>query len=230
MPPSHRRGTLVGPDLASVGLKYGGKELLYHIQYPSGAINYSFTAITFLLEDGRVLNGLVINRDEGQITLGIATGQQITFSADEVEEERPQTVSLMPKGLVANLTQQELADLIEFLLNLRQGDAGRLQKSPSTGQSSVKPGINDRFLDPQLDVSEWIGRFEIESREVYAARERVLSICAIKPGDTVADIGAGTGFYSRLFSAAVGEQGSVYAVDVSPKFWTTSTSSLKRIS
>lgn len=84
--------------------------------------------------------------------------------------------------------------------------------------ASVKPGINDEFLNPQLDVSEWLGRFEIESREVYAARNRVLDACAIEPGMTVADIGAGTGFYSRLFASAVGEEGWVYAVDISPRF------------
>ena len=92
-------GTLVGPDLASIGIKYGDKELLYHIQYPSGAINYNFVAHSFLLEDGRVLNGLVVARKDGQITLGIATGQLINFAADEVERERPQSVSLMPESL-----------------------------------------------------------------------------------------------------------------------------------
>lgn len=83
---------------------------------------------------------------------------------------------------------------------------------------SVKPGINDRFLDPKLDVSEWLGRFEIESREVYAARERVLDVLGLKNGMAVADIGAGTGFYTRLFASTVGTEGWVYAVDISPRF------------
>jgi ubiquinone/menaquinone biosynthesis C-methylase UbiE len=83
---------------------------------------------------------------------------------------------------------------------------------------SVRPGINERFLDPELDVEEWLGRFEIESREVYAARDAVLQACRIESGDTVADVGAGTGFYSRLFASAVGEDGWVYAVDIAPQF------------
>ena len=82
----------------------------------------------------------------------------------------------------------------------------------------VEPGINDKFVDPALDVSEWLGRFEIESREVYASRERVLDACGIKAGMSVADVGAGTGFYSRLFARSVGETGWVYAVDISPRF------------
>ncbi|WP_442505474.1 PVC-type heme-binding CxxCH protein [Novipirellula sp. SH528] len=116
-------GTLVGPDLSSIGMKYGPTEILYHIQYPSGAINYNFVAHTFLLEDGRVLSGLVIDRQDGQITMGIATGQHVTFAADEVESERAQNVSLMPEGLVADFSSQQLADLVEYLLTLRHGDA-----------------------------------------------------------------------------------------------------------
>ncbi|QDS94392.1 hypothetical protein FF011L_31710 [Roseimaritima multifibrata] len=116
-------GSLVGPDLSSIGMKYGATELLYHIQYPSGAINYNFVASTFLLEDGRVLSGLVIDRQDGQITIGIATGERVTFASDEVESERPQAVSLMPSGLVSDFSSQQLADLVEYLLTLRLGDA-----------------------------------------------------------------------------------------------------------
>ena len=84
--------------------------------------------------------------------------------------------------------------------------------------ASVRPGINDRFLDPELKIDEWLGRFEIESREVYSARDEVLKACALKPGALVADVGAGTGFYSRLFSEAVGEKGWVYSIDISTTF------------
>jgi predicted methyltransferase len=81
---------------------------------------------------------------------------------------------------------------------------------------SVNPGINDSFLDP--DVPEFVGRFEIESRELYARRREVVAACEIKPGETVADIGAGTGLFTRLFSEAVGSKGRVIAVEISQKF------------
>ena len=83
---------------------------------------------------------------------------------------------------------------------------------------SVRPGINDRFLDPTLNVEEWLGRFEVESREVYGARGDVLKECEIRRGSRVADIGAGTGFFTRLFSDEVKADGWVFAVDISPRF------------
>ncbi len=83
-------------------------------------------------------------------------------------------------------------------------------------EKSVNPGINDSFLDP--DVNDFTNRFEVESREIFARRREIVAACRIQPGETVADIGAGTGLFTRLFADAVGKQGRVIAVDISQKF------------
>jgi ubiquinone/menaquinone biosynthesis C-methylase UbiE len=92
------------------------------------------------------------------------------------------------------------------------------ETSERRDEQSVRPGINREFLNPALDVRQWLARFELESREIYAAREEVVAACNLRPGMRVADVGAGTGFYSRLFAAAVGADGWVYAVDIAPPF------------
>lgn len=84
--------------------------------------------------------------------------------------------------------------------------------------TTVPEGINDKFKDPALNVDEWLERFEVESREVYAARNDVLKACAITPGERIADVGAGTGFYSRLFAKTTSWDGWVYSVDIAPNF------------
>jgi len=83
---------------------------------------------------------------------------------------------------------------------------------------SVPPGINDKFLSPELDVDQWVATFEGESREVFSARHEVVAQCELQPGQRIADIGAGTGLYTRLFAEATGENGWVYAVDISIRF------------
>ncbi len=83
-------------------------------------------------------------------------------------------------------------------------------------EKSVRPGINDSFKDP--NVKEFVERFEIESREVFSKREEILKACGIKEGQTLADIGAGTGLFTRMFSKAVGSDGRVIAVDISENF------------
>lgn len=83
-------------------------------------------------------------------------------------------------------------------------------------ETSVKPGINRSFENAK--PQEFIEKFEIESREVFHQREEILKACRISPGSVVADIGAGTGLFTRAFSPLVGEQGRVIAVDISKNF------------
>ena len=83
-------------------------------------------------------------------------------------------------------------------------------------EKSVNPGINDSFRNPV--AREYVERFEIESREVFQHRRKILDACQIHPGQTVADIGAGTGLFTRLFSEAVGDGGRVIAVDIAKEF------------
>src|SRR6516162_3968999 len=83
-------------------------------------------------------------------------------------------------------------------------------------EKSVRPGINNPFENP--DIPAFITAFEGESREIFAKRKEILAACKLKPGMVVADIGAGTGLFTRLFAPAVGPTGRVYAIDISPKF------------
>lgn len=82
----------------------------------------------------------------------------------------------------------------------------------------LPPDINKDFLDPNMDVQRWIDRFELESREIYAGRQSILKATGVKPGQRIADIGAGTGLFTRLFAEATGPSGWVFAVDISPNF------------
>jgi ubiquinone/menaquinone biosynthesis C-methylase UbiE len=83
-------------------------------------------------------------------------------------------------------------------------------------EKSVKPGINERFENP--NVSEFVERFERDGRDAYDHRKEVLAALDLKPGMVVADVGAGTGLFTRLFSPLVGKEGKVHAVDISDGF------------
>ncbi|MCM2373781.1 class I SAM-dependent methyltransferase [Aporhodopirellula aestuarii] len=104
--------------------------------------------------------------------------------------------------------------VLTLLSALSAGFVAAQDKSPSV----VPPGINDNFKKPELNVDEWMAKLEVESREVYAARDEVIKACEIKAGERIADVGAGTGFYSRLFARKTGWDGWVYSVDIAPNF------------
>lgn len=94
--------------------------------------------------------------------------------------------------------------------------AGCLQQSAHR-EAGAKPGINDNFSGT-VDVDKFVGIFEGESRELFKHRARILQALKLKPGMAVADIGAGTGFFSVLFAKEVGPDGKVYAVDIAEDF------------
>lgn len=83
-------------------------------------------------------------------------------------------------------------------------------------EKSVKPGINKSFENAK--VPEFVERFEKEGRDVYDNRKKIVDACEIKPGTILADIGAGTGLFTRMFSPLVGPEGTVYAVDITESF------------
>jgi len=88
---------------------------------------------------------------------------------------------------------------------------------PAYGQEkSVRPGINKNYENPNIDES--IQRLERDNREVFTKRQEILAACKLKPGMAVADVGAGTGLFTRLLAAEVGPKGRVYAVDTARKF------------
>ena len=82
--------------------------------------------------------------------------------------------------------------------------------------AGADPAINQPYADP--DYHTWVERFERPGREAYDKRNEILAVTGVRPGMAVADVGAGTGLYTRLFAKAVGPNGKVYAVDISKNF------------
>src|SRR5262245_50606080 len=79
-------------------------------------------------------------------------------------------------------------------------------------QSRTHP-LSGRVYAGPMDVSgaAWLDRSEREDEE---APERALKILGIEPGSTVADIGAGSGYFSVRMAKLVGPAGRVYANDI----------------
>jgi ubiquinone/menaquinone biosynthesis C-methylase UbiE len=95
--------------------------------------------------------------------------------------------------------------------------AAALFSVPLTAEEqSIRPGINRQYESP--DWQQWVATFEAPGRELYAKRHLIVAASGVEPGMEVADIGAGTGLFSRLFSARVAPTGKVYAVDISETF------------
>lgn len=87
---------------------------------------------------------------------------------------------------------------------------------PLSAQESVNPGINRHYQDP--DFERWRSTFERSGREVYDRRHAIVDALELEAGMRIADVGAGTGLFTRLFAKQVGDTGKVYAVDIAENF------------
>jgi predicted methyltransferase len=90
--------------------------------------------------------------------------------------------------------------------------------SPPPPETSVRPDVNSRFLDPALDVSEFVSAFEGESREIARERDAIVAALDLEPGMRVADVGAGTGLFLESLARGVGDHGRVSEIELSPAF------------
>ena len=86
----------------------------------------------------------------------------------------------------------------------------------SAQDESLKPGINDGYKKRAIASS--VKLFENDKRAVVVKQAEILKACQLKPGMMVADVGAGTGLFTRPMAAGVAPDGKVYAVDVTQRF------------
>lgn len=115
-------------------------------------------------------------------------------------------------------THSLLALTLAFLALAPTTNARAQTATAPRPKAVTQDDVNAPFRDPKLNAEAWAKKFEIESREVYAARASIVAAVALKPGQQIADVGAGTGLFTALFAKAVGPEGQVYAVDIAPKF------------
>src|SRR5919198_6592764 len=84
-----------------------------------------------------------------------------------------------------------------------------------TAQDAVKRNEHEMHR-LHSDPKSYIGSLEDPKRDAYQKPQEVMMALGLKPGEVIADIGAGSGYFSFRLAHHVGEKGKVYAVDVSP--------------
>lgn len=114
----HGRGKqpslLFGPDLAGVTQRLKREELVEAIVYPSRVVVERFKAMEVELKDGASLTGFITERNDQTVTLATKEKLQRIPRAN-IADIRAQSLSLMPEGLTAILSKQELRDLMKYL-------------------------------------------------------------------------------------------------------------------
>jgi putative membrane-bound dehydrogenase-like protein len=107
-------GGKVGPDLTT----YRRDDLdtmLLNIVNPSAELREGFAGSVVATTDGRILTGVIVDQDKNVVVIRDSDGREATLTRDAIEMMRPCPSSLMPEGLLDQLTGQEVRDLFAYL-------------------------------------------------------------------------------------------------------------------
>ena len=157
-----RAGGQVGPDLSALGGSSPVDYVVNSILNPNLAVKEQYVTRVFELSSGKVLTGVLIDRDETRVRIRDAQGKTIIIPTADIEEE-VEGRSLMPQGLTKFLTHQEVLDLAKFVSELGKPGPYEIRKVPSIQRWRVmmKP---PKELTDEVPHLEHIRQFVIGSQ------------------------------------------------------------------
>jgi putative membrane-bound dehydrogenase-like protein len=113
------QGGQIGPDLSMIGKKGSRENLFESILNPSKAIADQYVTWKVDTADGQVISGLLISETETNLTLRDANGKDYVVATKDVDKKSKLLTSIMPEGLAATLTEEELIDIVEYMTQLQ---------------------------------------------------------------------------------------------------------------
>jgi putative heme-binding domain-containing protein len=124
------RGPTLGPDLSSLG---GGRsspaEILDAILEPSAKLHPDYTSTVVALTSGRIVQGLLRPVSDTEVEVVTSATETVRVLRNDIEEQSPSRVSLMPTGLYEALSAAEMADLLAFLGTAEPPGSGSLREA-----------------------------------------------------------------------------------------------------
>jgi putative heme-binding domain-containing protein len=113
-------GVDVGPGLSEIGTKLPKEALYESILSPNAGLSMGFETQQFFLKDGSGAAGIVRSETGDEIVLVLPGGATQKVTKKNIAKREKLTTSLMPTGLNAMLTQDELVNLVEYLASLKK--------------------------------------------------------------------------------------------------------------
>jgi putative membrane-bound dehydrogenase-like protein len=113
------QGGQVGPDLSKIGAARSGRDLLESVVFPSASFVRGYEPFGVVTKTGKSHSGILKRQTAEAIYLVTTDRAEVRIPRSEIDVLEPSKVSIMPQGLDAQLSHQELGDLIAFLQSLR---------------------------------------------------------------------------------------------------------------
>lgn len=124
-------GGSIGPDVTGAGNRYTLRDLMENIIEPSKVVSDQYDSHVIEKTDGSLIIGRVVSEDSGtlQVMMNPFAPTQLTaVKTSEVKSKKTQAVSMMPPGLINSLNQDELLDLLAYILSAGNAQDARFAK------------------------------------------------------------------------------------------------------
>jgi putative membrane-bound dehydrogenase-like protein len=109
----------VGPDLSVIGKKASRENLFESILYPSKAVADQYVTWQVETSKGLSLQGLIVEETADAVVLRDAEGRDTRVAKKDIDTRTKSAKSIMPDDLVAQLGEDDLVDLVEYLFALK---------------------------------------------------------------------------------------------------------------
>jgi len=113
-------GGATGPDLTALSGRFTARDILESVIDPDKVVSDQYAGVNVITTDGQVVTGRITNFGDNSIFINkdmLDPTATVKIPRSEIEELHPSTVSMMPKGLLNTLNEEELLDLFAFLLS-----------------------------------------------------------------------------------------------------------------
>ena len=113
-------GGMTGPDLTGSGGRYSSHDLLDQIINPSKEINEQFVPVVVKMKNGDMVTGVVVNLNGDRVNINtdmFNPNQQIQVNRPQIESIEPSKISPMPAGLLNMMREDEIMDLLAYILS-----------------------------------------------------------------------------------------------------------------
>jgi putative heme-binding domain-containing protein len=102
------------------------EQLVESILEPSKTIRKGYESSTIRTDEGEVITGIIVEKGDDLWSLRNANGELVRVKASEIESSSQSVQSLMPIGLVQQLSgRQQFLDLLKYLMEVRDGGPDR---------------------------------------------------------------------------------------------------------
>jgi SAM-dependent methyltransferase len=111
--------------------------------------------------------------------------------------------------------RDEACEALERLASAALFDVGRIRQDEAFAAMREDERFKKAVRVVWLRGYLWL--LERPERDAYQKPDQVMAALAFRPGERVADVGAGSGYFTRRVSRAVGAEGVVWAIDIAPE-------------